>query len=62
MDRSTLFLAAVAAAAVCLIIAIVYWVGGSPLGHHIKHGILFFGLAVLAGLFAAVNRPLRTAR
>jgi hypothetical protein len=62
MDRSTLFFAAVAAAVICLIIALVYWVGGSPLGHHIKHGVLFFGLAVLAGLFAAVNRPLRVAR
>jgi hypothetical protein len=62
MDRSTLFFAAIAAAVICLIIAIVYWVGGSPLGHHIKHGILFFGLAVLAGLFAAVNRPQQAAR
>ena len=57
MNRSTLFAAALAAAVICLIIAVVYWAGGTPLGHHIKHGILFFGLAVLAALFALVNRP-----
>jgi hypothetical protein len=57
MNRPTIFFAAVAAALVCLIIAIIYWVGGSPLGHHIKHGVLFFGLAVVIGLFAAANRP-----
>jgi hypothetical protein len=27
---------------------------------HIKHGILFLGLAVIAALFALVNRPIRT--
>ena len=59
MNRSTLFALGVAAGAICLIIAIVYWVGGSPLGHHIKHGLLFLGLAVVAFVFAAVNRPLR---
>lgn len=58
MNRNTLFTAGIAAGVICLLIAIVYWVGGSPLGHHIKHGILFFGLAVVAFLFAMVNRPL----
>ena len=58
--RTTLFAAGLAAAVVCLIIAVVYWVGGTGLGHHIKHGLLFFGLAVLAGLFAVVNRPIGT--
>ena len=57
MNRTTLFGAGLVVALVCLIIAIVYWVGGSPLGHHIKHGILFAGLAVLAALFAVANRP-----
>jgi uncharacterized membrane protein len=60
MDRRMLFVMGLAVAAICLIIAIVYWVGGSPLGHHIKHSILFFGLAVIAVLFALVNRPLNT--
>lgn len=57
MNRSTLFALGIAVAVVCIIIAIVYWVGGSPLGHHIKHGILFFAIAVVAALFAAANRP-----
>jgi hypothetical protein len=59
LNRATFFALGLAAAVICVVIAIVYWVGGSPLGHHIKHGILFFGLAVLAGLFAIVNRPMR---
>jgi hypothetical protein len=59
MNRSTLFTTAIAAGVICLIVAIVYWVGGSPLGHHIKHSILFFGLAVVAFLFAMANRPVR---
>jgi hypothetical protein len=59
MNRSTLFTVGIIAAMVCLLIAIVYWVGGSPLGHHIKHGLLFFGLAVIAALFALANRPTR---
>ncbi len=61
MNRSTFFALGLAAAVICVIIAIIYWVGGSPLGHHIRHGIVFFGLAVLAGLFAVVNRPMRAA-
>jgi hypothetical protein len=61
MNRNTLFTAAIGAGVICLIVAIVYWAGGSPLGHHIKHGILFFGLAVVAFLFAMVNRPLSRA-
>lgn len=60
MNRTTYFWIGVVAAVVFLIIALVYWIGGTPLGHHIKHGLLFFALAIVAGLFAAVNRPLRT--
>lgn len=58
MNRTTLFAAGIAAGLICLAIALIYWAGGTPLGHHIKHGILFFGLAVVAFFFAAVNRPL----
>jgi len=60
VNRSMLFALAAAAAVICLAIAIVYWVGGTPLGHHVKHGILFLGLALLAALIAAVYRPQRT--
>lgn len=56
-NRSGLFALGMAAAVVCVIVAIVYWTGVSPLGHHIKHGVLFVGLAVVAALFAMVNRP-----
>lgn len=59
MNRSTLFTLGLAAAVVCAIIAIVYFVGGTPLGHHIKHGLLFTAIAVVAALFAMVNRPMR---
>ena len=59
MNRSTMFGLGVAVAVICAIIAIVYLVGGSPLGHHIKHAILFFAIAVVAGLFALMNRPMR---
>ena len=58
MNRSTLFYIGIAVAVVCLIIALLYLTGATSLGHHIKHAILFFGIAVVAGLFAAVNRPL----
>lgn len=58
-NRSLLFAAGIAVAIICLIIAIVYFAGG-PLGHHIKHGLLFLGIAVVAALFAVVNRPMRT--
>lgn len=57
MNRTTLFAAGLTAALICAIVAIVYWVGGTPLGHHIKHGILFAGLAAIAFLFALANRP-----
>jgi hypothetical protein len=60
MNRSTLFSLGIAVAVVCAIIAVVYLAGGSPLGHHIKHAILFFAIAVVAALFALVNRPMRT--
>lgn len=59
-NRQMLFMLASAAAVVCVIVAVVYFVGGSPLGHHVKHALLFFGLAVIAALFAAVNRPVGT--
>ena len=60
MNRSTLFGLGIAVAVVCALIAIVYLAGGSPLGHHIKHAILFFAIAVVAALFAVVNRPMRS--
>ncbi len=59
-NRSMFFALGITAVLVCIIIAIVYFVGGSPLGHHIKHALLFLGLAVIAALFAAVNRPVGT--
>ncbi|HZO92986.1 MAG TPA: hypothetical protein VFB22_04400 [Candidatus Baltobacteraceae bacterium] len=34
-------------AVVFIIIAILYWVGHTPLGQHTKHGILFFVLFLL---------------
>jgi hypothetical protein len=58
-NRSLFFLAAAVVAVACVIIAILYWTGSTGLGHHIKHGILFFAIAVVAALFAAVNRPAR---
>jgi hypothetical protein len=61
MSRSTLFGLGIAVAVICVLIAIVYLIGGSTLGHHIKHGILFFAIAVVAALFAAANRPMRAA-
>jgi hypothetical protein len=61
MNRMTLFYIGIAVAVICLIVAILYWTGATALGHHIKHGLLFFGIAVVAGIFAAVNRPMRSA-
>lgn len=51
-----------AGAVICALIAILYWVGVMPPDHqvHVKHGILFLELAMIAGLFALVNRPIRT--
>jgi hypothetical protein len=60
MNRSTLFALGMVVAVVCVIIAIVYFIGGTPLGHHIKHGILFLVIAAVAFLFAIVNRPMRS--
>ena len=60
MNRSSLFGLGIAVAVICALIAIVYLVGGSPLGHHIKHAILFFAIAVVAALFALANRPMRS--
>lgn len=34
-------------AVVFLIVAALYWTGITPLGHHTKHGILFFILGIL---------------
>ncbi|MBV9104046.1 MAG: hypothetical protein JO060_10685 [Candidatus Eremiobacteraeota bacterium] len=39
---------ALALAVVCFLIAIVYWLPSGPLGHHVKHGIVFAVLGVLA--------------
>lgn len=60
VNRSTLFTLGLAVAVICAIIGILYWAGVMPPDHkvHIKHGILFLGLAVLAALFAVANRPL----
>jgi hypothetical protein len=35
-------------AVVCFILAIVYWLPNGPLGHHLKHGIVFAILGLLA--------------
>lgn len=56
MSRSALFALAILATVVFLIIAILYWTGSTGLGHHIKHGLLFFALAVVAFLFALATR------
>ena len=53
------FLAGIVVAVACFIVAILYWTGATGLGQHLKHGILFFGIAVVAALFAAANRPER---
>jgi hypothetical protein len=58
-NRQLFFLGGIIVAVVCAIIAILYWTGSAGLGHHIKHGILFIAIAVVAALFAAVNRPAR---
>lgn len=60
MNRNTLFALGIAVAIICIIIAIAYVLGASPLGHHIKHAILFFAIAVIAFLFAMANRSLPT--
>jgi hypothetical protein len=49
-----------AIAVVCVLIAIFYLVPGpthpfvseDPTGSHVKHALLFFGLAVLSGIWA----------
>jgi hypothetical protein len=35
-------------AVVCFALAVVYWLPNGPLGHHVKHGILFAVLGLLA--------------
>jgi len=57
-NRTLLFAAGVIVAVICVIIAILYWTGATSLGHHIKHGLLFFAIAVVAALFAVMNRPM----
>lgn len=57
MNRLIMFALGVIAGIVFLVLAILYWAGGTGLGHHIKHGILFFALAVVAFVFAAATRP-----
>ena len=58
MNRTTLFTLGIAAGVICLIVAVLYLTGATALGHHIKHSLLFFGLAAVAFLFATVNRPI----
>jgi len=61
VNRTLLFLAGLVVAGTCVIIAILYLTGSAGLGHHGKHAILFFAIAVVAALFAAMNRPARAA-
>ena len=56
-NSNGLFFVGIAVGILFLIGAILYWTGWHFLGHGIKHGILCFGLAVVAFLFAAVVRP-----
>lgn len=35
-------------AVVFFVLAVLYWTGITPLGHHVKHGILFFILGILS--------------
>ena len=55
--RLQLFAVGILAGIICLILTVLYWVGGTGLGHHVKHGILFLALAIVAFVFAAVMRP-----
>lgn len=62
-QRSTLFLASIAAAVILAIIGVLYLAGDFiPSGVRHKHAILAFGLAVLALVFANFNRPGARAR
>jgi len=50
---------ALAAAVICFIIAVLYFTG-IILGFHVKHGLVFLGLGVLALLwmrFASARQP-----
>ncbi|MGH7706756.1 MAG: hypothetical protein ACREM8_08045 [Vulcanimicrobiaceae bacterium] len=49
-------------AVVCFAIALLYWTGITPLGHHLKHGILFFGLGVLALVWRRFQSNAETTR
>lgn len=62
MNRAQLFYAGIAVAVICVIVAVLYWVGAMPPDQkvHVKHGIVFLGIAVIAALFALANRPVRT--
>jgi fumarate reductase subunit C len=66
MNRTTVFGLAIAAAIICFILTILYWLG--VLAHHLepvagirfynfKHGIVFLILGIVALLFAAAMRP-----
>jgi hypothetical protein len=57
MSRTVIFWAAILAGAACLVMTLLYWTGSAGLGLHVKHGILFLGLAMVAFLFGVVNRP-----
>jgi hypothetical protein len=64
INRSTLFAAGIVVCVIFIILAILWFAGvGVPgiSGRHIKHGLAAIAVAVVAALFAAVNRPMRTA-
>ena len=48
-------------ALVCFALAIVYWLPSGPLGHHVKHGILFAVLGLLALVWMRFARASSTA-
>lgn len=59
--RLGLFALAILVGLACLVLTGLYWAGGTGLGHHIKHGILFLALAIVVFVFAAVMRPMSRA-
>lgn len=57
MNRATLFILGIIVGVICLIIAILYLIHGSPLANHPKRGYVFIVIAIIAFIFAALNRP-----
>ena len=47
-------------AVVCFALAVVYWLPNGPLGHHVKHGILFAVLALVWLRFATASTAARS--